>query len=56
MDEPHNRWVHDHGTLHVPDVRSGGRISNVQGSTFAHQLIVPLRQHGEIIGHWPRVA
>ena len=51
IDELQYRWVREHGTLHVPDVRSAERFPNVwvvSGSrTF---LIVPLRQQGEIIG------
>jgi len=51
IDEPAPRWVREHGTLHVPDARAQndfpmlGSTSNVR--TF---LVVPLRQHGEVIG------
>jgi two-component system, NtrC family, sensor kinase len=51
IDEPHFRWMREHGALHIPDVRaqndfpmlgSGGRLR-----TF---LAVPLRQQGDLIG------
>jgi GAF domain-containing protein/anti-sigma regulatory factor (Ser/Thr protein kinase) len=52
VEELHHRWIVEHGTLHLPDVRErradfptlalGG-----QSRTF---LIVPLRQRAEIIG------
>ena len=51
MDEPQYRWVREHGTLHIPDVRRAERFSNVGfhpgWRTF---LAVPLRQQGELIG------
>ena len=52
IDEPRYRWVRDHGTLHVPDVRSGGQIFQPsEAVALAHvSLIVPLRQQGELIG------
>jgi signal transduction histidine kinase len=51
MDEPQHRWMRDHGTLHIPDVRKQkdfpmlGTFGNFR--TF---LLVPLRQQGELIG------
>ena len=51
IDEPQYRWMREHGTLHIPDVRAQNefpRMGSVGGSrTF---LVVPLRQQGEIIG------
>ena len=51
LDEPQVRWVREHGTLHIPDVRAQNefpRLGSVGNSrTF---LIVPLRQKGELIG------
>jgi two-component system, NtrC family, sensor kinase len=50
MDAPHYRWMHEHGTLHVPDVseQSEFEILNVSGwHTF---LAVPLRQQGQLVG------
>jgi signal transduction histidine kinase len=51
IDEPRYRWMREHGTVHIPDVRaqndfpSFGSLSGLR--TF---LAVPLRQHGELIG------
>ena len=51
MDEPQYRWIREHGTLHIPDIREQNDIPML-GSirdwrTF---LSVPLRQQGEFIG------
>jgi GAF domain-containing protein len=52
IDAPENRWMREHGTLHVPDARAAqndfpmlGVVGNLR--TF---LAVPLRQKGELIG------
>ena len=29
MDEPQYRWMREHGTLHIPDVRCAERFPNV---------------------------
>src|SRR5262249_31600553 len=51
VDEQQFRWVRDHGTLHIPDVRAQNDFptpGSVTGSrTF---LFVPLRQQGELVG------
>ena len=51
IDEPRFRWMREHGTLHIPDVRAQNDFPTVGalgGSrTF---LLVPLRQQGELIG------
>ena len=50
IDEPGYRWVREHGTLHIPDVRAQNEfpmLVSVRSRTF---LIVPLRQQGELIG------
>ena len=51
IDEPQFRWIREHGTLHIPDVRAQNdfpMLGSVGGSrTF---LLVPLRQKGELIG------
>ena len=51
IDEPQYRWMREHGTLHIPDVRAQNdfpTLGSVTGSrTF---LAVPLRQQGELIG------
>ena len=51
IDEPRYRWMREHGTVHIPDVRAQnnfppfGSLSGLR--TF---LAVPLRQQGELIG------
>ena len=51
IDEPQYRWMREHGTLHIPDVRAQNdfpTLGSAGGSrTF---LAVPLRQQGELIG------
>ena len=51
IDEPQFRWMREHGTLHIPDVRAQNdfpTLGSVGGwRTF---LVVPLRQQGELIG------
>ena len=51
IDEPQFRWMREHGTLHIPDVRAQNdfpMLGSVGGwRTF---LVVPLRQQGELIG------
>ena len=51
IDEPWYRWMREHGTLHIPDVRAAERFPNVgfcgNVRTF---LAAPLRQQGELIG------
>jgi GAF domain-containing protein len=49
IDAPRFRWLRDHGTLHIPDVRARNDFRQLSGArTF---LIVPLRQQGELIGN-----
>ena len=51
IDEPQFRWMREHGTLHIPDVRAQNDFPTLgsvgDSRTF---LIVPLRQQGELIG------
>src|SRR5262249_36784134 len=51
IDELHIRWMREHGTLHVPDVRVQNDFPTLGSAggwrTF---LIVPLRQQSELIG------
>ena len=51
IDEPGIRWMREHGTLHIPDVRAAERFPifwfHRRLTTF---LSVPLRQQGELIG------
>ena len=51
IDEPQIRWIREHGTLHIPDVRAQNDFPmlGVVGG-FRTLLVVPLRQQGELIG------
>ena len=52
MDEPRQRWINEHGTLHIPDVREQNDIQMVDstGGRWRTLLAAPLRQQGELIG------
>ena len=51
IDEPQFRWMREHGTLHVPDVRAQNDFPTwVLGGGWRTFLAVPLRQQGEFIG------
>ena len=51
IDEPRFRWMREHGTLHIPDVRAQTEFPTFgRGGTFHTQLMVPLRQKGIVIG------
>jgi GAF domain-containing protein len=50
VDELHHRWVAEHGTLHVPDVRPRRADFPTLGTRSRTFLIVPLRQQAQIIG------
>ena len=51
IDEPQFRWMREHGTLHIPDMRAQNDfpiwVPEVGWRTY---LSVPLRQQGELIG------
>ncbi len=51
IDEPHYRWLREHGVLHIPDIRAQNDFPTM-GSTgnWRTFLAVPLRQQGELIG------
>ena len=51
IDEPHYRWIREHGPLYVPDVRAqyDFPMLGVAGG-FHTYLAAPLRQQGELIG------
>jgi GAF domain-containing protein/anti-sigma regulatory factor (Ser/Thr protein kinase) len=51
IDEPQFSWIHEHGTLHVPDALAQNDFPTL--GTFGGWrtfLIVPLRQQNELIG------
>ena len=51
INEPIHRWMHDHGTLHIPDIRAQNDIPTAALSgVFRALLAVPLLQKGEFIG------
>ena len=51
IDEPRFRWVREHGTLHIPDMRAQNEFPTFgTGATWHTLLSVPLRQQGELIG------
>jgi GAF domain-containing protein/anti-sigma regulatory factor (Ser/Thr protein kinase) len=52
IDAPQFRWMREHGTLHIPDVRAQRNDFPTLGSDSGSRtfLIVPLRQRGELIG------
>jgi GAF domain-containing protein len=49
-DEPRFRWMREHGTLHLPDVRAQSEFPSVGRGNVRTQLMVPLRQKGNVIG------
>ena len=51
IDEPHYRWVREHGTLHIPDVHAQNKFPGIGSvGNFRTYLAAPLRQQGELIG------
>ena len=54
IDELHYRWVAEHGTLHIHDVRAQRSDFPTVGATVGARsrtfLIVPVRHEGELIG------
>src|SRR5262245_26447552 len=51
IDEPHYRWMREHGTLHVPDAREQNDFPMLGYASAARTfLLVPLRQQGELVG------
>ena len=50
IDEPHWRWMREHGTHHVPDVRAQNDFFLSFRGVWCTYLGVPLRQQGELIG------
>jgi GAF domain-containing protein/anti-sigma regulatory factor (Ser/Thr protein kinase) len=51
VDEPHFRWMHEHGTLHIPDVRAQNEFPAIgSAGNYRTWLVAPLHQQGELIG------
>ena len=51
IDAPEFRWIREHGTLHVPDVRAQNEFPMLgSASGYRTLLAAPLRQTGEFIG------
>src|SRR4029453_11919442 len=52
IDEPQVRWIREHGTLHIPDVRAQNDFPMLgsTGGGLRTFLLVPLRQQGELVG------
>jgi GAF domain-containing protein len=53
IDEPQVRWMREHGTLHIPDVRAQNEFPMLgsSGGGLRTFLSVPLRLQGELIGN-----
>src|SRR5215471_3916974 len=53
IDEPQVRWMREHGTLHIPDVRGQNEFPMLgsTGGGLRTFLSVPLRLQGELIGN-----
>jgi GAF domain-containing protein/anti-sigma regulatory factor (Ser/Thr protein kinase) len=50
IDRPEYRWMREHGTLHVPDVRAQNDFVMGSAGNFRTYLAAPLRHQGELIG------
>jgi len=51
IDEPQNRWIREHGTLHIPDVHAQNDFPMVGSAGVANTyLVIPLHQQRELIG------
>jgi GAF domain-containing protein len=51
IDEPRFRWMREHGTLHIADVRAQNDFPTLGAISGARTFLsVPLRQQGEVIG------
>ena len=50
IDEPHYRWINEHGTLHVPDLSKWNDFQFVNPPSWRSRLTAPLRQKGELVG------
>ena len=50
IDEPRFRWMREHGTLHIPDIRTQNDFPTLGRGLWRTFLGVPLRQQREFIG------
>ena len=52
IDDPRHSWMHEHGTLHVPDIRAQNDFPTLgaAGDRWRTYLAAPLRLQGELIG------
>jgi len=50
VDEPQYRWIQEHGTLHIPDVRAQDEFPTIGSTGYRTYLAVPLLQSGEFAG------
>ena len=51
IDRPEFRWMHEHGALHIADVRAQNEFPAISSSgKFRTFLAAPLRQPGKLIG------
>ena len=50
IDEPQFRWMREHGTLHIPDIRAQNEFQLGRPGRWRALLSVPLRQQGEFVG------
>ena len=51
VDEPQYRWMCEHGTLHIPDIRAQNEFPAIgSAGNFRTYLAAPLRQQREFIG------
>ena len=51
IDAPEFRWIREHGTLHIPDIRAHNEFPLLgSGGNVRTLLTVPLCQQGGLIG------
>jgi signal transduction histidine kinase len=52
IDDPRHRWMREHGTLHVPDIRAQNDFPTLglAGARWRTYLAAPLRLQGDLIG------
>jgi|SoiMetStandDraft_2_1073263.scaffolds.fasta_scaffold06363_2 GAF domain-containing protein len=51
IDEPQYRWMHEHGTLHIPDVHAQNDFPTITSGGWRTLLNVPLHQQEDLIGY-----